>query len=275
MTDFSQRVVERYGGADPGTTVSTDHEAAGTIDLLLRHASVRSFADRPVPDEVVRTMIAAAQSASSSSHQQAWSVIEIRDPDRIRTLAATGKLSAFAAEAPMVLVFVVDWDRAAAVAAAAGEPAPAVAYLESTLVGFVDAGIAAQNAVVAAEALGLGVCYLGSLRNAPLVVADLLGLPPGTMAAFGLAVGYPASSRARALKPRLPQQVVLHHERYGGTDVAAVHDYADRMDAFYERLGRGGTSWLQTVIARVRDVAGLHGRERMREWLTRRGLPSR
>lgn len=265
---------ERYAGEFPGTLAATEH-ADAVLGTLFSHTSVRRFAEEPVDDATVRTIVAAAQSASSSSHQQMWSVVALRDPERVRRLVETGRLSAFAASAPLILVFVADWSRATAVAADAGEPAEAVAYLESTLVAFVDCGIAAQNALVAAEALGLGGCYLGSMRNEPEAVAELLGLPAGSVAVLGLALGWPASAERRALKPRLPQEVVLHLERYQPVDVAAVHAYSARMDAFYERLGRVQPPWLQTAIARVRDVRGLHGRERMREWLAARGLPSR
>jgi len=273
MTEQADELVrERYGSAVSDAVAVDPH---GIVERLLAHTSVRAFADEPVDDATLRTLVAAAQSASSSSHQQTWSVVAVRDPDRIRELVERGRMSPFAASAPMLLVFVADWARAADVAAAEGEPAEAVDYLESTLVAFVDAGIAAQNAVVAAEALGLGACYLGSLRNDLEAVADVLGLPPRTVGVLALALGTPASDRRRALKPRLPQRVVLHEEHYRPVEVDEVRAYSDRMDAFYEALGRPQARWIQTQIARVRDVAGLHGRERMRAWLEARGLPSR
>ncbi|WP_394279507.1 hypothetical protein [Microbacterium sp.] len=80
---------------------------------------------------------------------------------------------------------------------------------------------------------------------------------------LAVAVGQPAFDRKRTLKPRLPQDVVLHEERYRPADPDAIRAYSDRMDAFYEDLGRPQAPWIQTQIARVRDLAGLHGRERM------------
>ncbi|MDR6322219.1 hypothetical protein J3R03_006415 [Actinoplanes couchii] len=84
-------------------------------------------------------------------------------------------------------------------------------YLETTVIGFVDTALAAQNAVVAAESLGLGTVFVGAVRNHPEEVADELGLPPHAVAAFGLAVGEPDPDEAAGIKPRLPQAAVLEH----------------------------------------------------------------
>lgn len=267
-------LAERYAGVDPGDLADLTGEASVVVPLLMRHQSIRRFAPTEVDDRVVRTLVAAAQSASSSSHNQPWSALVVRDRERIRSFAEKARISAFAAEAPLLLLFAVDWARGSELAARHGESAEAVEYLESTLVGFVDCGIAAQNAVIAAESLGLGACYLGSFRNDPAFAADALDLPQGSMIAFGLALGYPGSTETKPVKPRLPQSVVVHKERYTSANPEEVAAFASHMDEFYAAQGRS-TSWLRDTIARVRSIAGLHGRDTMRRSLERRGLPSR
>src|SRR5258708_7803753 len=78
-------------------------------------------------------------------------------------------------------------------------------YFEAFLVAAVDAALAAQNATVAAESLGLSMVYIGALRNNPAGVGRLLDLPPGAMALFGMCVGYPLPTVTNEVKPRLPQ----------------------------------------------------------------------
>ncbi|MDT8267893.1 nitroreductase family protein, partial [Roseomonas sp. DSM 102946] len=144
---------------------------------------------------------------------QAWSVVAVTDPDSKRRLAAVAGGQRHVEQCPLFLVFLADLSRHARLAERTGRPLEGLPFLETFLVAALDAGLAAQNAVVAAESLGLGTVYIGALRNDLEAVAAELGLPPGATAVFGLCVGYPAPDGG-AVKPRLPQSAVLHHERY-------------------------------------------------------------
>ena len=271
--DVNALLRRRYGANAP---VLTDPSllSSETLALLLRHRSVRRFTADDVSDEHIAAIVAAAQSAASSSNNQAWSVVEVRNPDTLQRLVSEAGGSTLIADAPVVLLFVADWSRASEIARWYEEPADAAAYLESTLVGFVDAGIAAQSAVVAAEALGLGTVYLGSLRNHPEVAAAEVDLPQGAAVAFGVAIGWPDPADAAGIKPRLPQSAVRSRERYRPIERQDVESYEDELAAYNASQGRRG-SWIRQIVARVRDVHGLHGRENSRAALERRGLPSR
>lgn len=270
--DVNALVRQRYGAGAPEfhdpAIVSSD-----TLGLLVQHRSVRAFTDDEVSDEMITAIVAAAQSAASSSNNQSWSVVEVRDPDRRRRLVTEAGGSALITQAPVVLLFIADWARASEIARWHDEPAHAAAYLESTLVGFVDAGIAAQSAVVA-EALGLGTVYLGSLRNRPEVAASEIDLPQGAAVAFGVAVGWPDPADTAGIKPRLPPSAVRSRETYRPIAREDVEAYEDELAAYNASQGRAG-SWTRQVVARVRDVDGLHGRENARAALEGRGLPSR
>lgn len=261
----------RYGDADPGLQLRTDD--AGVIPLLLAHRSVRAFAGAPLDDIVVDTIVAAAQSASTSSNLQSWSVVVVRDhvhKDAVATLAGDQQ---FIRDAPLFLVFVADWARGVGLAAGRGEASEGIDFLDSTLVATVDAAIAAQNAIVAAEALGLGAVFVGAVRNNPGELADLLSLPAASFPVVGVAIGVPAAGDRSQVKPRLPQAVVRHDERYRAASPDAIDEYDRTLRRFNASQGRV-SGWIESVVARVRSRGALHGRERLREVLTERGLPS-
>ncbi|WP_232234732.1 NADPH-dependent oxidoreductase [Actinoplanes sp. N902-109] len=245
------------------------------LALQLGRRSVRKFGPRTVTDDELTALVAAAQSAPTSSNLQPWSVIAVRDPARKARLAALAGDQAFVAQAPLFLVWVADLGRARRLARRAGAQLDAADYLETTLIGFVDTALAAQNAVLAASSLGLGSVFVGAVRNRPAEVAAELGLPPHAVAAFGLAVGEPDPSEQAGVKPRLPQAAVLHHETYDA-DAADAHvaTYDQRLSAYNGRFGLPG-DWSGRVLARLRGPEAMAGRHRLREILDKLGLPSR
>jgi nitroreductase len=261
----------RYGVAADDEALRLDD--SGTIRRLLAHRSVRAFDRRPIEPAIVDTLIAAAQSASTSSNLQSWSVVVVRDETHKSAVATLAGDQQFIREAPLFLVFVADWARGAAISRSRGEAAEGIEYFDSTLVATIDAAIAAQNAVVAAESLGLGAVFVGAVRNRPDELSALLGLPDASYPVVGVAVGWPDHANPARVKPRLPQSVVRHDERYSPASVDDLADYDDALRLFNESQGRTG-SWLDAVVARVRSRSALHGRERLRSILSSRGLPS-
>ncbi|GAB3595118.1 NADPH-dependent oxidoreductase [Microbacterium tumbae] len=260
----------RYGGAAPEGALPSN----ATIELLYRHRSVRRYTPDPVDDATVTAIIAAAQSAATSSNLQSWSVVELREPVRKAAASVLAGDQAFIRDAPVFLVFVADWGRNALIARRRGAPADGIGFVETTLVGFVDAALAAQNAVVAAESLGLGAVFVGSVRNNPEQLSELLGLPDGAFPVVGVALGHPDPADAAGVKPRLSQDVVRHREIYHEPDAARIEDYEERLTAYYRSQG-AARGWVDAVLRRVEGAASLHGRHTLRAALERRGLPSR
>ncbi|GAA2148058.1 nitroreductase family protein [Glycomyces algeriensis] len=260
----------RYGDPDAVLGAVSD-----VIRLQLAHRSVRAFGPRDVHDDELTALIAAAQSAPTSSNLQPWSVVAVRDPARRARLAALAADQRFIAQAPLFLVWIADLGRARRLAARAGTDVDAADYLETTLIGYIDTALAAQNAVVAAASLGLGTVFVGAIRNSPEAVAAELRLPPHTTAAFGLAVGAPDPDERADVKPRLPQQAVLHHEHYDA-DAADGHlpVYDERLAAYNARFGLHG-NWSDRVLARLKGPESMAGRHLLRDTLRRQGLPSR
>ncbi|MFV8052472.1 NADPH-dependent oxidoreductase [Mycobacterium sp. 48b] len=263
-------VIARYGDIDAVLGVHSE-----TLALQLAHRSVRKFTAEPVTDEQLSALVAAAQSAATSSNLQPWSVIAIRDPQRKARLATLANNQQFINEAPLFLVWVADLGRARRLAQRSGAALDGADYLETTIIGFVDTALAAQNAVVAAESLELGAVFVGAIRNHPEEVAAELGLPPHAVATFGLAVGTPDPTENAGIKPRLPQDAVLHRERYDA-EAADSHlpAYDERLAVYNNRYGLSG-SWSERVLSRLAGPHSLSGRHRLREQLERLGLPSR
>lgn len=239
-----------------------------TLDTLLAHRSVRAYAPDAVPDGAIELAVAAAQSAATSSNLQPWSVVAVVDPARKARLAALAGNQKQMLQAPLFLLWIVDHHRLTRVGERIGTPAGALHYLESFLLGAVDTSLAAQNAVVALESIGLGTCYIGGIRNNPAEVAAELQLPPQSFALFGLTVGVPDPALPAAVKPRLPQEAVLFRETYGRADApSAIAAYDRRLRSFQREQKMVERDWTDQASQRVRGAESLAGRDVLRDVL--------
>jgi nitroreductase len=247
-----------------------------TIAQLLSHRSVRSFAPLPLAEGTLEALIAAAQSAATSSNLQAWSVVAVEDAGRKARLSDLAGRQEQMMEAPLLLVWLADLSRLSALGIELGQKTDALDYLEMLLVAVIDAALAAQNATVAAESLGLGTVYIGALRNHPEAVAAELALPPRVLPVFGLCIGYPDPAVVTGVKPRLPQSAILHRETYSGPASAAeVTSYDAAMTAFQAEQAIAQVPWSRQALARVAGPQSLSGRDRLKDALVALGLPLR
>ncbi|MFB2566569.1 NADPH-dependent oxidoreductase [Rhizobium sp. IMFF44] len=232
-----------------------------TIETLLSHRSVRDYLPKPIPDNILHLAIAAAQSAPSSSNLQAWSVIAVRDDTRKEKLNAVAGTQRQITQAPLLLIWLADLSRPRRIAADQGSAADGLDYVESFLLGVIDAALAAQNAVVSLESQGLGTCYIGAIRNDPETVARELELPEGVFPVFGLTVGYPDPAIPAAVKPRLPQTSVLHDERYDHRRRSEdLRHYNTVLQDFQTEQRMPRVDWTVQVKNRIGSVEALKGR---------------
>jgi FMN reductase (NADPH) len=181
------------------------------LELMADHGSVRKYGPDPVPAEAVDAIVYAAQRASTSSNLQLWTVIAVTEPERRAKLAELCGNQGHIAQAPLFLAWCADLARLDRACELRGYT-QVTEYVENFLVAAVDAAIAAQNGALAAESLGLGICYIGGIRNRPLDVAELLGMPRLTFPITGMTVGWPAVEPPN--RPRLDTAAVLHWEHY-------------------------------------------------------------
>ncbi len=193
------------------------------IELVNNHVSVRSYRTDPVSTETIERIVAAAQHSSTSANLQMTSVVAVLDPDKRKRLAELcGANQQHINEAPVFLAWCADLSRLDRVCELRHYK-QITNYVENFLMAAVDATIASQSAALAAESLGLGICYIGSIRNNPREVISLLALPRLVFPIMGMAVGWPAAKPR--IRPRLATNAVLHWETYHQDQDQALHDY--------------------------------------------------
>jgi len=199
-----------------------------TIDLLCSHRSIRAFTDQAISAEQREAIIAAAQSASTSSFLQCSSIVRITDPALRQQLVQLTGGQQWVADAAEFWVFCADFNRHLQIC-----PDAQLGRAEQLLLGCVDTALMAQNAMVAAESLGLGGVYIGGIRNNIAQVTELLGLPKFVLPLFGFCIGYPDA--VPDVKPRLPQAMLVHENRYQPVDPQVLADYDSRTAIYYEQ----------------------------------------
>jgi nitroreductase len=265
MANTHELLGQRYGQAAPSTAGA---ELTPVLETILSHRSVRGFLGDALPAGTLELLVAAAQSAASSSNLQVWSVVSVEDPQRKERVAHHAGNQAHIREAPLFLAWLADTSRIARIAERDGQPVDGLRFLDTFLMGAIDAALAAQNAVNAAESLGLGTVYIGALRNHPEAVAQELGLPKGVFPVFGLCVGKPDPSRPSAIKPRLAQSAVLHREQYQERPLEhEVARYDDVLKAFYDAQRQAHPRWSEHTRERLRGAESLRGRDRLKQAL--------
>lgn len=234
-----------------------------TIDVQLGHRTIRSFQDREVPADQVATLLDVARHAATSTFYQQRTIIQIKDPAIREEVYKSSKQPYVGGSAGELFIFVVDLARNAYIRQQNGA---SLAPLESTALfmqAMEDTMLAAQNMAVAAESLGLGVCYLGSVRREAPRLIRALNLPKYTFPSVGMLVGYPAQSPQ--MKPRLPRELTSVVDQYPdfsspeAQELLANYDetiqtYYDlreggkRQDSFTDQIvNKPGTSGTETV----------------------------
>ncbi|MBS2771933.1 oxygen-insensitive NADPH nitroreductase [Anoxybacillus rupiensis] len=221
------------------------------IETILQHRSIRNFADRPLSDEQIRTIVECAQAASTSSFIQAYSIIGVKNKEVKRKLAELAGNQSYVENNGHFFVFCADLYRHQIIGEM--EHMDVSASLESTekfMVSLIDTALAAQNAVIAAESMGLGVCYIGGLRNHLPEVCELLNIPQRVIPLFGIAVGYPAQAPDK--KPRLPFQHIYHEETYRQDRTEfekQLGQYNEVISSYYQKRtnGKRDDTWTEQM----------------------------
>lgn len=247
------------------------------LKSILAHRSVRAYRPDSLMPGILNLILAAAQSAPSSSNLQAWSVVAVQDFARKARLAALCRDQRHIKEAPLFLIWLADLSRLRRAGRMHDGSAEGLENLESFISAIIDTTLAAQNAVVAAESVGLGTVFIGAIRNEPEKVAAELALPAEVFPVFGLVVGHPDPARPLAeVKPRLPQGTVLHKEIYRTESEAEGFATYDKILAEFQVAQKlPVTGWTWQVAQRVRDQSGIGTRARLAEAVAALGFSLR
>ena len=173
-----------------------------TLELIARRSSTRTYDPTPLTDDERQAILHAALRAPTGGNMVLYSIIEVEDEAIKGRLAVLCDDQPFIATAPWLLVFVADWQKwtdlfaASAVADVDAEAHRTGVGPGDLMLACADAIIAAQTAVIAAESLGIGSCYIGDIIENGEEVAGLLDLPPHTFPAAMLCLGRPRKHRA-------------------------------------------------------------------------------
>jgi nitroreductase len=195
------------------------------IKQVLLRRTHRRYSDRPVPEAVVRLILAAAFSASSKSDYQQVTAIRVEDRGQRDKLAALIPDMPWIGNAPVFFVFLGDARRLERLSEHPVENGTLEGFFNAT----VDAALALQTATLAAETLGLGTCPISVLRNHIDAVGEILALPDKVFPVAGLCLGYPAQQGFISM--RLPPDVTVHKNRFDDDAVAGIDAYDRRRDA--------------------------------------------
>lgn len=200
------------------------------LESIRQHRSIRKYRPDPVPEALLEEILQTGLRASSSGNMQTFSVVVTTDPELRKQLFEPHMQQAMVLEAPVLLTFCADFHRMRRWLALSEAPDGFDNFM-SFMVAAIDAVLVAQNVALAAEARGLGICYMGSTLANCHQIGPILKLPPNVVPVVGFSLGYP--DEQPALRDRLPLDGVVHQETY--------RDYSDGqiLEIYRERETKG------------------------------------
>lgn len=217
--------------------------------------------------------MAAGQSASTSSMLQSWSAVAVTEPSLKEQAAKLADDQDFIREAPLFLLFYADLSRLTKSSQQESLPGKGLEYMDPFLTATIDAALASQNVAIAAQALGLGICYVGAARNNARDLCNLLRLPSRVVTVFGMAIGKADPKFHTSIKPRLEQREVFHQD-YWDDEVqdSRIESYNNTIGTFYEDQDKKGRESWSRHSAKPMATEDLQGREIIREVIEERGF---
>ncbi len=181
------------------------------LESVLSHRTIRNYKSDSIKDEILEQILVAATRGATTGNMQLYSIIVTKDEEKRKALCPLHFGQKMVEQAPVILTFCADLNRFHKWC----EERNADKVYDNFLWfcnGTIDAVIAAQNAVIAAESFGLGTCYLGTTTYMADKIIDFFNLPGGVVPVTTVVIGYPADNPP--LTDRLPLDAVVHNEKY-------------------------------------------------------------
>jgi len=236
------------------------------IKTLTNHVTVRHFTEKPISEELLSTILNAARRSPTSSNMQTYSMIVVRNQAAKVELAKLAGNQKHIETCPVFIAFCADIHRLAT--ACEMHDVTLVKSLETTLVATIDAALVGMSVQTAAESCGLGAVMIGGMRNHPHEAGQLLGLPSGVYVVYGMCLGWPDLRRYPPQKPRLPEDMVIHQEKYND-DLPQAHlaAYDQALAEHYQALGRNlhADAWTGPIARRLKNPARPYLRKTLEE----------
>jgi nitroreductase len=219
------------------------------INTILSHKSIRKFRNNDIPDELLQNILFAGTRASTTGNMQAYSIIVTSDKEQKNKLWQAHFKQNMVLEAPLHLTFCADFNRFSEWCKIR-KAEPGYDNFLSFFTAAIDALLVSQNIALAAESLGLGICYLGTATYNAHLLIEILELPKLVVPVASIVLGYPAENPG--LTDRLPLEGVVHTEKYknyGSADIDRIYAEKENLEQTKELLKINQKETLAQIFA--------------------------
>jgi len=244
------------------------------MEALLLHRTVRKYLPKPIPDNILNDILECGIRSSNTGNMQLYSVLVTRNPEKKALLAPLHFNQSMVLEAPVVLTICLDINRFSKWCKMNLTETDFLNLLW-LLNGTIDSSILAQNICIAAEYIGLGICYLGTTLYNTSEIANILKLPVGVIPITCLTIGYPEI--IPELTDRLPLNAIIHQEEYGNyTDetIAEIYQNKENLAASKTFISENNKDNLAQVYAEIRykSADNIYFSEKLKKMLLDQGF---
>lgn len=191
-------------------------------DILLNRRSIRKYTEKPVSDELLDQILTEGCRASTTGNMQVYSIVVTRDESLKKALSPSHFNQKMITQAPVVLTFCADFNRFSKWCRLR-KAEPGYDNFLSFFTAAIDALIVAQTVCIAAEAVGLGICYLGTTTYNAHKIIEILNLPAGVIPVTTVTLGWPDDNTEQV--DRLPLEAVVHREKYSDYTDSDIEKY--------------------------------------------------
>lgn len=205
------------------------------LNTIFKHRSIRKFKSDPIAQDVLQEILEAGIRASNTGNMQAYSFVVTQVHDLKEKLWEAHFKQEMVKQAPVVITFCADFNRVARWCSI-NKAQPGFDNFQSFTAAAIDALLASQNVVLAAEEKGLGICYLGTTTYMTSKIIEILSLPKLVVPITTIVVGY--AEEIPDLTDRLPLNSVVHNETYtdySDSDIRYMYKDKENLD-FYKNL---------------------------------------
>ena len=222
------------------------------LDLLIQHKTIRKYTDKSIDDALLNQILEAGTRASTTGNMQVYSVIVTRDEEKKKALAPFHFNQPMIANAPVTLTVCADFNRFNKWCRQRNAE-PGYDNFLSFMTAAIDALLVSQNICIAAEAKGLGICYLGTTTYMADKIIDLMNLPKGVVPVTTITLGYPDETPEQV--DRLPLDAVVHYETYKdytAEDIDRIYNEKENLEVNKEFVIENNKESLAQVFTDVR-----------------------
>ena len=222
------------------------------LDLLNQHRTIRKYSNQKIDSELLTKLLETACRASNTGNMQAYSIVVTTDSAIKEQLSPAHFNQPMIAEAPVVLTFCADFNRITKWCEQR-DAVPGYDNFQSFMATAIDTLIAAQTFCIAAESVGLGICYLGTTTYNAREIIDTLKLPKLVVPVTTITVGYPDGLPDQT--DRLPLNAVVHYETYkdySKEDIDNIYNEKENSDFYKQFVSENKKETLAQVFTDIR-----------------------